>query len=89
MAGPGNPKTGGRQSGTPNRISGLLKTSILEAAEQAGGDAGLVGYLAGQAKDNPAVFMTMLIKVLPLQEAEDDRRRNSAGMFDLDLLSSP
>jgi hypothetical protein len=89
MAGKGNPKTGGRNKGTPNRISGLLKTAIIEAAEQAGGDEGLVGYLAEQAKDNPAGFMALLVKVLPLQEAEETRRRDSEGMMDLNLISFP
>jgi hypothetical protein len=78
MAGTGKPKTGGRQRGTPNKVSGLLKTAIIEAAETAGGDDGLVGYLAEQAKDNPAGFMALLVKVLPLQEAEETRRRLSA-----------
>ena len=78
MAGRGNPKTGGRQLGTPNRVSGLLKTAIIEAGEAAGGDDGLVGYLTEQAQNNPVGFMALLVKILPIQENEEQRRRLSA-----------
>ncbi len=68
MAGIGQPKTGGRQRGTPNKTTALLKDAILEAAQQAGGDTdGLVAYLKQQAEENPGPFMALLGKVLPLQ----------------------
>lgn len=60
-------KTGGRQKGTPNRTTALLKDAILKAAEQAGGKAGMIGYLQTQATENPAAFMSLLGKVLPMQ----------------------
>ncbi|KTS10264.1 hypothetical protein SB2_06870 [Methylobacterium radiotolerans] len=60
-------RRGGRQKGTPNKVTGLLKDAILQAAEAAGGEAGLVGYLTIQATENPAGFMTLLGKVLPMQ----------------------
>ena len=59
-------KTGGRTKGTPNKTTALLKDAILEAAVQAGKKEGLVGYLTRQADDNPAAFLTLLGKVLPL-----------------------
>jgi hypothetical protein len=62
----GTPKTGGRKKGTPNKISSALKEAILEAAEQAGGEHGTVGYLVVQAHANPAAFMSLLGKVLPM-----------------------
>ena len=61
----GTPKTGGRKKGTPNKISSALKETILEAAEQAGGEHGTVGYLVVQAHANPTAFMSLLGKVLP------------------------
>ena len=61
----GTPKTGGRKKGTPNKISSALKEAILEAAEQAGGEHGTVGYLVVQAHANPTAFMSLLGKVLP------------------------
>jgi len=63
-------KTGGRQKGTPNKTTALLKDSILKAGELAGkdfGKDGLVSYLEAQAKLNPGPFMALLGKVLPTQ----------------------
>lgn len=65
-------KTGGRQKGTPNKTTALLKDAILKAAEQAGGEGGMVGYLTLQATENPGPFMSLLGKVLPMQIAGDD-----------------
>jgi len=73
----GQPKTGGRKAGTPNRVTALLKESILTAADEAGkqigkkGESGLVAYLTKQAVDNPGPFMALLGKVLPMQMAGD------------------
>jgi hypothetical protein len=66
-------KTGGRQKGTPNRQTALLKDAILQAAiKTGGGKDGLVKYLRERAEENPAAFMTLLGKVLPMQVANDD-----------------
>ena len=62
---------GGRKKGAPNKVTTQLKEAILAAAEQAGGDGGLVKYLHEQARMNPGHFMTLLGKVLPLQVAGD------------------
>lgn len=58
-AGPGRPK------GSVNRITGLLKDAILEAASRAGEGEGLVGYLQKQAIENPTAFLSLLGRVLP------------------------
>jgi hypothetical protein len=63
-------KTGGRKKGTPNKVTALLKDEILQAADQAHPE-GRVGYLKGQAVENPAAFMTLLGKVLPTQVQGD------------------
>lgn len=60
-------KTGGRQKGTPNKTTQALKDAVLEAAALAGDKGGLVGYLQMQARMNPAPFMALLGKVLPMQ----------------------
>ena len=44
-----------------------LHAAILLAAEAAGGEGGLVGYLTAQAIASPSSFMTLLGKVLPTQ----------------------
>ena len=61
MAGSGAPKTGGREKGTPNKISGALREMILGALDDVGGQA----YLMRQAEENPGPFLTLLGKVLP------------------------
>lgn len=66
--GPGRPK------GVPNRTTTLLKDALLLAAENAGnkmGNNGLVSYLETQAELNPAPFMSLLGKVLPMQVIAD------------------
>ena len=57
----------GRPKGAQNKTTALLKDAILQAAQKAGGKGGTIAYLAKQAEDNPAAFMTLLGKVLPLQ----------------------
>ena len=59
-------KTGGRQKGTPNKITGELKEMILTALDQAH-EGGAVEYLKAQASANPTAFLTLVGKVLPLQ----------------------
>jgi|TARA_R110000803_G_C11986779_1_gene321415 hypothetical protein len=78
MAGSGNTKTGGRVAGTPNKLTSVVKEAILEAAIAAGGDEGLVGFLTQQAKNDPARFMPLLTKLIPIQEVEERRRRLNA-----------
>lgn len=56
-------KTGGRVKGTPNKVTASLKDMILQALDQQGG----AEYLYRQADENPAAFMTLVGKVLPMQ----------------------
>jgi hypothetical protein len=65
-------RRGGRRRGTPNKTTTALKEAILEAAELAGGDGGLVGYLTTLAKTNTSAFAILLGKVLPLQVSGQD-----------------
>lgn len=53
----------GRKKGVPNKMTKELKEMILGALDDAGGQE----YLARQAEETPAAFMTLLGKVLPLQ----------------------
>jgi hypothetical protein len=57
----GTTKTGGRQKGTPNKITLDLKEMIEGALQAAGG----CEYLTAQAKKHPAAFMALLGKILP------------------------
>lgn len=62
----------GRKKGTPNKTTALLKDAILQAADQAGGKNGLVGYLRLRAVDTPGPFLALLGKVLPMQVTGED-----------------
>lgn len=62
----------GRAKGTPNKTTALLKDAILKAADKAGGQAGLIGYLEVQAIANPGPFLALLGKVLPMQVTGED-----------------
>lgn len=64
-------KTGGRKKGSPNKTTALLKDAVLMAADRAGGENGIAGYLEIQAKINPGPFMALLGKVLPMQITGD------------------
>jgi hypothetical protein len=56
-------KTGGRKKGTPNKFTKGVKEMVLAALDQAGG----IKYLVEQARENPAAFMSLVGKILPLQ----------------------
>ena len=56
-------KTGGRQKGTPNKITADIKGAILGAFGKVGGE----DYLARVAIEHPQVFCALLGKVLPIQ----------------------
>lgn len=62
----------GRKKGVPNKTTALLKDAILQAATNAGGKDGMIGYLQKQANDNPQSFLPLLGKVLPLQVTGED-----------------
>lgn len=72
---------GGREKGTANKTTALLKDAILQAATLAGEDMqvdkngkplknraeGLIHYLRVQATINPQSFIPLLGRVLPMQ----------------------
>lgn len=59
---------GGSRAGKPNKLTATLKSMILGALDDAGGQA----YLATQAKEQPAAFLALLGKVLPTTLAGED-----------------
>jgi len=60
-------RRGGRQKGTPNKITKDIKEAILAAFGEVGGS----DYLVEQARANPQAFMGLLAKVLPTQISGD------------------
>src|SRR4030095_9255821 len=55
-------KTGGRQRGTPNKITKTLREAVLGAFDDVGGQQ----YLVRMSQEQPAAFMTLLGKMLPM-----------------------
>lgn len=88
-------KTGGRQKGTPNKTTALLKDAILKAAELAGnkvddgGNGGLVSYLEKQAIQNPGPFLALLGKVLPMQVNAELDHSGSVGIVFKTVYEKP
>ena len=60
-------KTGGRTKGTPNRVTSQVRELILAALDEAGGQ----DYLVRQARENPAVFLGLVGKILPRPSADE------------------
>lgn len=58
-----HPPSRGSRKGRPNKITADLKAMILGALSDVGGRR----YLAQQARLNPATFLTLIGKILPLQ----------------------
>ena len=76
----GHKKLGGRQKGTPNRMSSNLIERILQAAEQVGSDGkgkdGIDGYFQRLAGRKEGYFVSLLRqavqKQMPAAEPEDE-----------------
>jgi hypothetical protein len=61
-------KTGGRsRQGIPNKIPLAVKEMVIQALHDVGG----VSYLQEQAKANPAAFMSLLGRILPMKVSGD------------------
>jgi hypothetical protein len=90
-------KTGGRQKGTPNKMTKALKDMILGALEAKGGQE----YLELQADKNPVAFLNLVGKVLPttlqgdpdnpvhLNITEEQRRREVDAAIDAAFREYP
>ena len=61
-------KTGGRKKGTPNRTTADVKAALVQAFDRLGG----VDFLATWAKDNPAEFLRLWVKLLPTEVRNAD-----------------
>ena len=68
-------KTGGRVKGTPNKVTGDIKTMIRDALSDVGG----VDYLKTQAKANPTAFLGLIKSIIP-------RDVNIGGQEDNELV---
>ena len=76
MANTTGKKFGGRKKGTPNRTTHDMKSAILEAFDRAGG----ADYLTMLAADEPRTFVTLLAKVLPNENVNENRNIDVTAM---------
>ena len=58
----------GRPKGAKNKATAAIKDMITQALDKAGG----VDYLVIQSEKNPAAFLTLVGKVLPMQVTGED-----------------
>jgi hypothetical protein len=70
----------GRQKGTKNRLGVRIKEALLEALELSGqdgrGKGGAAGYFVWLSRNEPAVFGSLIGKVIPMQlEVKDKTER--------------
>lgn len=56
-------KTGGRQKGTPNKLSTNVKDNVISVFESLGG----TDHMKKWAEENPSHFYNIYAKLLPLQ----------------------
>jgi len=64
-------KTGGRQKGTPNKITQTAKDAIAIAADRLGGVDRLVDWAKEDPSNEKAFWATIYPKLLPLQLSGD------------------
>lgn len=70
---PGSPRVGGRQKGTPNKLTASVRMAVIDAFEKLGG----VDYLVKIGTEEPKTFITLLAKILPTQvEGAGDGRQH-------------
>jgi len=70
-------KTGGRISGTPNKVSASARDALLEAFDQLGGIEALVAW----ARTDPAQLYRLWGKLLPSASAEVDNPPEGFGQL--------
>jgi hypothetical protein len=67
---------GGSRKGVPNKVNKELKEMILGALDDVGGQS----YLARQADENPAAFMSLVAKVLPKDIKQEISGKDGAAI---------
>lgn len=64
---PGTPRAGGRQKGTPNKLTTLAKDAIAHAAEGLGGTQRLIAWAKSDEQNERVFWGQIYTKLLPLQ----------------------
>ncbi len=70
---PGKSKTGGRQSGTPNRFTGQFREAVQVVYDGLGGHAAFLAW----ARENPTEYYRIAARLIPAElRSEEDRTIN-------------
>ena len=69
---PGSPRVGGRQKGTPNKLTTLAKDAIAAAAEGLGGTERLIAWAKSDEQNERVFWGQIYTKLLPLQVTGED-----------------
>lgn len=87
MPAKGQPKTGGRAKGTPNKVTKTLRDDIIEVHEKLGGTNGMLTW-AQESDVNKRIFYSQILpKVLPKEiKAEVDQKISQHLELDQDTV---
>jgi hypothetical protein len=77
-------KAGGRQKGTPNKITRTIREAIIQSFDSVGG----ANYLQKIAVQEPAAYLQLLAKVLPTQITGADDAALIPDGFVVEVISS-
>lgn len=69
----GHKKVGGRQIGTPNRLTITVKDAIEQVAERIGGVDRMVEWVQENPENERVFWMSIYPKLLPVQLAGDQQ----------------
>lgn len=67
----GQPKLGGRQKGTPNRVTTAAKDAIAQAFDRVGGVDGLVDWIEASDDNRKVFYSSIHPKLIPVQVGGD------------------
>lgn len=65
-------KSGGRQKGTPNKLSRAARDAISMAADDLGGKDRLVAWIKDDPQNERVFWSTIYTKLVPLQHSNDE-----------------
>jgi hypothetical protein len=74
----GRSKTGGRQQGTPNRLTGLFREAVLAVYEGLGGHAAFLQW----ARENPTEYYRIASRLIPAEMREDGGNKHITVIID-------
>ena len=69
---PGKPKTGGRQPGTPNRLTTAMREAVLFVYDGLGGHPAFLQW----ARENPTEYYRIASRLIPAEMREDGSDRH-------------